>query len=453
MATVFWEIRLYDLLSQEKTAAGVYPEDSTSSQIRYATDLKWTQPLNGLDTFEASVYLDDPMAAIIDKKTCLIKIWRTVDDPANGKSKTKFNFTPDFAGPIIATSHNDGESGKLKFTAISPLWRLQNHFHIRNHHLVLDNSAGEDIIGNHQGGNKDNLPLDQSALMFKLIDLISHGVLPVPHESGLGIIKPLTADYSGTPGTYQGVGLGVDYWPKTVVTAPFYAGAGVNVWSEIFDDLMSRPGGVDIVPQYIHDPTGATTYGAPIAPQVQVDGKRSLLFFKTDVKRGANRSASVTFGYRTSPFNLEAAADSSQLVPGTYGNFVWTVGDGGPNTYFAQQDDLTDIDADGLYMVLKDIGGAKKASLDGIATTELARAKKSDLPVYTAKVSPAAGIYYDIDYTVGDVCKFNMIRDNWSQLNIKQRIYEVVLEYSDNNVESVTMSIADDFTSKVATTP
>lgn len=456
MAEVTWDIRLFDNLSQPKVAAGMYPEDAVNNQIRFATNLEWTFPLNSVDMFQGAVYLDDPMAAIIEKKTCIIKVWRAVNDAVAGKTKSPVSTRPDFAGPVVSIGRNEGGNGMLRFTAANPMWRLQNHFHIRNHHLVLDNLTGLDTQGNHQGGNRDDLPLDQSALMFKLIDLISHGVLPSPYDSGLGIVKPLTSDYDeAIPGNFVGIDLGLNYWPKSIVVAPFYAGAGVSVWSEIMEDIMNREGGVDLVPEYVHDPDGSETgYGVVSHP---VDGRRTLLIFNTALKRGTNRANSMRFAYRygSSP-NLETLDEVGQITPGTYANFVWVVGNGGPNTYFAQANltapALTDIDANGLYMKLVTVGGSFKASMDAQAPDELEKGLKADVPVYTANISPAARIYYDIDYKLGDVCTFDMEQGYWSRIGITQRIHQVILKYSDNNVESADIAVASDFTGKVAVT-
>lgn len=416
MAVTTWTQKLYNLNGTDKTFTDS-EVGGTTNIVRYATKRVFSDVLNGLDVLQGTVYLDDNASAQITRKNTIIKLWRDVSDPDNGKSYTCPAGTPTFAGPIVATKKN-AKANTLDFIAMSPLWRLQTHFHIENHHLVTDFSVGASVNAPYTGGNKDDLVWDHSALMWRLIDLIN-GAFGA--SSFTGIVKPTGS---------------APFWTKTINVSPYYVAKGSWTWSNIFEDLMKRAGGADLAPEYIH------TASSP-----------NLMYFKTDPSRGSDLSASAIFEYGTGAFNLEDISEDAQMVPGKFGNYVWVVGDGGPNAYVATAQDSSDITANGIYMVRVDVSGAKKFDVDMLSSPELSRAKASDRPIYSIVTSPTKPPYYKTDFVTGDVIKLNATKGvGLAITNLKQRIYTTTLAMSDNNVETATLEISHDFVSKVAAT-
>jgi hypothetical protein len=384
-----------------------------TEEIRNPRNRVWTQVHNSMDFMTFTLGLDHPHAALIEKKSSIIKMWRTINDVDHGKVHLPTPTQPDFAGIVVATKKS-GAANTMDVTVMSPLWRLQTHIHIDNHHLVLDTSSPP---AGTLGGNKDNQPWDHSALMWYLIDLVN-GAFGV--ASRTGILKPT---------------VGPDYWPRTLAMAPYYVAKGSNTWSNIFDDLMQRVGGADFAPTYFH-----------------TDNNPGLMYFKTAVARGSDRSSSVSFDYYTGAKNVDDVVEDAQVVPGKYGNYVWAVPDGGPNVYVAIAEDLTSISNVGIYMVLDEIPGAKKATVDNVKTAHLNAAKKADEPVYTITMAPGTTTYAGIDYFLGDIIALNADRGALNFSGKKQRIMQLALAISDNNMETPTVTLTHDFQSKVGTT-
>lgn len=423
MPIVTWDIGVYNRsgVAQNSTS---YDGSVTNQYLKHATDLSWTIPLNGVDEFEFSLYLDDPAALLISKKQTVIKVWRHINDTVNSKTRTPAAGTPDFAG-IVTSVVKTGSENKMKVKCMSPLWLLQAHFHLLNHRLVTDTSSFGGA--NYEGGNANDLPWDHSALMFRLIDLINGAFKNSGGDTG--IRKPTTAAYSGT-GYLAGESL---YWPQTIKTSPHFVQRGSNTWANVFDNLMSRAGAPDLAPEYIHTASSA-----------------NLMYFKTAIVRGQDRSATVNFGYRTGTKYIVDIEESSQVVPGVYGNYLWVVGDGGPNGGNVAVDyDTTSMSANGLYMVRSDVQTAKGTQATELASDKLNVALLADSPIYSIQVSPVVPIYLGIDYFLGDVIMLNASKGALSVTNKKQRIYSVQLSYSDVGVETMTMEISDDFKRKI----
>lgn len=434
MSPTSWLIKAYDLQGNPLSIPDMKGLTGASEAVLYADDRMVSIPQNGLDQLSGKVMLEDPAAAFINKKTCVLKMWRTIDDPVRGAIKSYVAGEPDFAGPVIATNVA-GESGYKTFTAVNPLWRMQSRFHTLNHHLANDTVLSPDYPSPYQlTCNGDNQPFDASALMYRMIALIQAQATPF-QRSDDGIRRPLTKDYSGTPGVFVGTGAGNDYWPKTIQVSPYFIAKGSSTWAEIYDDVMQRASHPDIVPEYIHS-----------------DGDRKLMYFKTQVHRGSDKSASVSFDYHTGEYNLADINVDETLTPGKYGNFVWIVGDGGPNVYIALAEDVSDEMEFTRTQMLVQVQGGLKTDLDPIAPAQLAVGKLGDAPVFQLTHLPSGeGLpYYDVDYGVGDVVMVNAEKGQWSITNVKQRIYQVDLHMDKNNVETAQVLVATDYLGAIA---
>jgi hypothetical protein len=250
----------------------------------------------------------------------------------------------------------------------------------------------------------------------------------------MGIRRPLTKDYSGTPGVFVSVGGGNDYWPKTIQVAPYFIAKGTMGWDEIFQDIMQRVSHPDLHPEYIH-----------------VDGHRELMYFKTAVVRGTDKSGTVSFDFHTGNYNLADIDVDETLTPGQYGNLVWVVGDGGPNVYVAEALDEGDEMAYGSAMVLDTVSGGIKTDLDPVAPAQLAVAKQGDVPTFQLTLLPeeAGSFYYGVDYDLGDIISLSAQKGYWGVSGIQQRIYQADLNMDDDNVETPQLLVSNDYLGKI----
>ena len=94
------------------------------------------------------------------------------------------------------------------------------------------------------------------------------------------------------------------------------------------------------------------------------------------------------------------------------------------------------------------VAGPPPTHLRANAVNDLARAIVPDLN-YSVTLSPAANIYYQKDFSLGDVIALNAQKGALNVSGLKQRIYETTLSISDNNIETVNTRISKDFTGKV----
>jgi hypothetical protein len=408
-----WTIRHYDRAGNAINANySGYSDSGTTNQIAHATDRRMSFGLNNADILEFSLYLDDPMAAQIRRLTSYIKVWRSVDgysDPFN---------QPCFAG-LVQWHRKDGASNLMNVRVMSPLWRLQLRFHLLNHYLKT---------------NPDTSALyRQSELIWRLIYFISNAFGPIVSHTGI------------EKGTFYDVA-------NEIVMAPYFQPKGANVWAEIFDGILAKAASIDIIPRYHH-----------------TDGSGTLMYMDTALKRGTDRSGSVAFTYRTaSPSNCDNVTEEESVNPGTFGNYVWAVGAGGPNSgkiAVAQDAGATGLGygAIGIYMrrdnfqdekrlgVLGPNPPATATHLKANALNILARALVPDT-TYAVELSPAANIYYDKDFKLGDVITLNATKGALNISGLKQRVHECTLAISDNNMEQAFPIISHDFTGKVAVT-
>ncbi len=427
MSVATWTIKAYNLSGTPITAIDSYDTGGTVSEVLYAIDRKWTIPLNGIDQFDFGLYLDDDMATKITPLKTVIKVWRTINDPVYGKSYSSAQ--PDFVGVVGYRAYN-GEENTVRYSCFNPMWRLQFHFHILNHFLVKDTAPGD---ANHQGANVDGEPFDQSALMFRLIDL-TNGAWG-NHETGpsaTGIVRPL----SGPP-----------YWEKTIEEAPFAVAKGQNTWSLIFDNILSAVSGVDLTPEYYHS-----------------DGSARLMYFATAPARGVDRGSGTTFDYHMGNYNCTNMTDEVIVEVGKFANYLWAVGQGGPNKAYAVEEDISGTwgrnntkiymrvhDASNEVSATTEVGAVRNIrALKRIAAAELTRAKYPTNPV-VATLSPAVPPYYMTDFETGDVVRHKASKGAMS-IDAKKRIYQTNLSMSDNNWETAEILASDDFESKVAVT-
>lgn len=407
MSTVDWVLRHYDIEGNPILAFSYDPDLSASSELRHAFDRNVTFNLNSYDELEFALYLDDPAAFNISRGRSVIKLFRSVDDDVY--SKTLSGSSPSFAG-VVTYTEKSGEENILRCKCYSPLWRLQTHFHILNHYLETNIETDEIYT--------------QSELIWKLIDLVNEA-------------------FGGD--SFTGISKGNFNWglPDEPQIGPYFVGKGTNTWSNVFDDIMNRPGGPDIVPRYVH-----------------TNGNRRQMYLDTDEKRGVDRTGDTAFNYHTDPDDLVPNCDDmveeEQLTPGEFGNYLWVVGQGGPNSgkVAARQNssgaDLSDgFDEIGVYMVLVDRDEVKRVdALSPIAEAEFQK-RKNPVPSYSVQISPASGIYYDIDFSLGDVVPLNANKGALQVTNKKQRIYQASLAMSDNNFETATTLVSNDFFGKV----
>jgi len=406
MSDVSWDMRLFDRQGNAINANySGYSDIGTTNQIAHATDRRLNFYLNAVDECEFSLYLDDPMAQQIRRLTRFVKVWRTVpgySDPSN---------QPAFTG-IVGYHQKDGQGNIMRVKCFSPFWRLQFRFHLLNHYLKTNSSTGNDY--------------KQSELIWKLIDLINNAF-------------GLSVSFTGiSQGTFYDVA-------NEVVIAPYFQPKGANTWVEIFDEILLRPGSVDLIPRYHH-----------------TAGNSTLMYLDTALKRGAERS--TTFTYRTAtPSNCINVVEEEFVSPGEFANYVWAVGAGGPNSgKVAVSQDNSALDegynAIGIYMRrvdkpdIKKVGilngpQGKPTDLRAISQAELERSIVPKLN-YSVSLSPAANIYYGKDFSMGDVVNLTATK-NALNVNEQQRIYQCVLSISDNNMETAAPLLAPDFYGKI----
>ena len=411
MGDVSWEMKLYDRSGNAINANySGYSDLGVTNVIGHATDRRLNFYLNAVDELEFALYLDDPMALNIQRLTRFVKVWRTVPGYTDGSN------TPAFAG-IVGNHQKDGESNLMRVKCFSPFWRLQSRFHLLNHYLKKNPATGNDYT--------------QSELIWKLIDLINNAF-------GLSV-------------SFTGIEQGTFYDSGSEISvAPYFQPKGANTWVEIFEGILLRPGSVDLIPRYHH--TG---------------GNPRLMYLDTALKRGTDKSGSVTFSYRTAtPSNCTNMTEEELVEPGELANYVWAVGAGGPNSgkVAVSQDNGAigeGYNAIGIYMRrvnkpdIKRIGilGAnppKTAThLKAIALAELAR---SIIPktTHAVSLSPTANIYYAKNFSIGDVVNLDGEKGALIVGNEKKRIYRCTLSISDNNMETAAPLVADDFFGKVA---
>lgn len=422
MSYTTWLMKLYDLDGVAVTAADY--DGAVSNTIKHATDRKLTLPLNSIDQLDFTLYLDDPMAAKVRRLSTVVKLWRDVADPVASKTFTHTTSAPIFCGKVVQTQF-DGEANTMQVTCMSPLWQLQFRFHLNNHYLKINNGF------NPGGTGATGDPWKQSELMFKLIDLVQ-GAWSGTGASYLGIEKGSWPDVAGEP-----------------EPVPYFVQKGSNTWTHIFENLMTLDASPDIIPRYYH-----------------ADSSSILMYFDTAEKRGSDKSATCRFDYHVgTQWNCLNMTEEASVTPGKFGNYYWLVGQGGPNSgkiatrddssraglNLSDTDDMLDV---GVYQVREDQPDMHLANTVGSPMYRHADAMFQRVTKpgesHTAQLSPAGGTYYQTDFVLGDVVLLNASKGAWVVTSKKQRIQQVTLTQSDNNMETADTLLAQDFNSKVS---
>lgn len=392
----------YDGTSPIEADYSGYSYDVTSNEVFHASSRNINFYLNGVDDAGFTLYLDDPMAALITPTKSMIKIYRTVYD-ADGETilYADDDTFPCFAGTVGSTL-KDGEANTMQVKCFSPLWRLQSRFHVRNHYLVIDADTTEPYTG--------------SGLIFKLISLLNDAF-------------PATGD------AYTGIEQGVQNWADEPEMSPYFVAKGSNTWALIYDDIMSRPAAADLVPIY------------------NDDGSNIAMILDTDEKRGTDNTATAFNYHMGTDDNCNNVTQEIAVNPGEFANFLWAIGQGGANSgkvAVAWDNASGDFDSNsiGLYMKTLDKSEVKRVkALVPIAKAELAQSRWPKF-AYNVELAPFGGLIYNLHFTLGDVIQLRADKGAL-QVNKNQRIYQVGLTMSDNNVEIVSPLVSNDFYGKV----
>jgi hypothetical protein len=201
---------------------------------------------------------------------------------------------------------------------------------------------------------------------------------------------------------------------------------------------MSREGAPDIIPEYRHN-----------------DNDPTIMLFSTAEKRGTDKSASVSFNYRTGTPNLDDVTETEIVVPGEYANYVWVVGQGGPNSgkIAMAENNATSgygYKSIGIYMKRIDLPDFKRydAKMKKVADAELAQSIKPKAS-YEVTVAPGGNLVYGRDFVLGDAISLNATKGALQVSGKKQRVYQVSISNSENNMETCYPLLADDFYGKV----
>src|ERR1041385_6315396 len=137
---VDWKLGIYNRNNNTVINHTDFDGNNNNEFIKHPTDLKVTIPLNGIETLEFSVLITDPIVPHLNTKTTVVRLWRIIDDTVNSITRHPANDTPDYCG-VVTSVTKSGQEGKVKIICQSPLWLIQNHFHIFNHRLVTDPSS------------------------------------------------------------------------------------------------------------------------------------------------------------------------------------------------------------------------------------------------------------------------------------------------------------------------
>lgn len=416
MANVSWEIKHYNRAGNAINANySGFSEAGTTNTVVHAANRSLHFALNSFDTCNFMLYLDDPMATQIGRMRSFIKVWRTVRDDGGGVLYQDAADAPCFAG-VVGQTTKSASQDTMSVTAYSALWILKFRFHVLNHYLKKD---------------PDTAALyKQSALMWKLIEL-TNGAFSIADPTGTGIAE------------------GNFLWAGEPTVAPYFQQKGSFTWTHIFDSIMPKAAGVDIIPRYYHS-----------------DGSSTLMYFDTAQKRGTDRSGSLNYRYGTGTGdNLDDIEEEVQAVPGEFGNFLWAVGQGGPNSgkVAMERHDGTGFGTDGIgeigaRMVRNDYPDEKIIGASTPTKTHLRAHAESDLKIakvpqtrYNISIGKGAAYWYGSHFFVGDVMRLDANKGALQVSNVKQRIYECGLSISENNMEQAAPLIANDFYGKVAT--
>lgn len=410
MAIVTWRKKLYDL------------GGNLISSVDEATNRSWAEALNGIDQMDIGLYHDDALVPELRPGYVVLKMWRDVVDPENGISSIRPDAFPTFAG-ILGQRNIQPGSNVFNYTFYSPLWRLQSRFHLLDHYLGPDTIV---LDPQNTGPGTEIVPATVGNLLWKLIDLVNNTWGPDVNETGIG------------RGSFEDTGLLGDVY--TIAKND-------STW-EHFDSILSAFGSPDIAPTYQH-----------------VDGNNEYMLLNTRLYRGLNLTGAWGLAfpkvalYYTQDRELRNLADlglQEVIQPGVTANFVRGHGQAGKESISAQDDET------GVYFGRDEVGPyMKNVTYDSVHTAaslwahvqmELKRTGKP-VVVWSPQLGQNVPPYYGVDFGMGDLIVLNADRDGRDTGgDLAQRVYQMRATMSDNNVETVTVAVADDFTDKVPPT-
>jgi hypothetical protein len=343
-----------------------------------ARSRKWTVNLNGHDQLTFGLLLEHRMAPLIAPLETVVKLWRRVPgEPVRADQ-------PDFAG-IVGPTDEDGEGDLAQFTCYSHDWLLEDRY------------VWEHLLNGIPFKQKQH-DQDQAQILINLLD------------------------YTNTRGA---TGIAEGSFTATVTRDREYD-VGQNIW-QAYTDIVSTLGGVDIVPQYLHQD------GSPFHMRM---GFRPV--------RGTYLQ-NVRFDYRTGQRNLANLRRRRPIEAGQAPhNFIGVKGQGDAHASpFAARFDDAAIDRFGLrekYVEEQNIQTVK--ALVAIAQSYV-DAEKVLPEVYEATLSPAKPPYYG-QFNVGDGVHLTGKRGSL-QVDKDQRIYQAIMSVSDDTgLETAAITVGDD---------
>jgi hypothetical protein len=398
-------MRHYNLAGGTINAASYY-DGAVSNEIRHATDRSVHFVLDNYEDLSFSLYLNDPMAAVVKPLTSVIKLWRSIYTDTGTLVYTDPADTPAFSGYVAYTGKR-GAANQMQVRVFCPLWRLKTRFHVNNHYLAINEDT--------------SLPYTESELIWKFIDLLQNA-FPTNNRSYMGMEK----------GNFQ--------WANDPEMGPTFQAKGANGWSNIFDTILSRAESPELIPRYYH------TGGSPIQ-----------MYLDTDKARGSDKTGSVSFNYHTGTNdNLDDLTEDIEINPNEFANYLWAVGHGGPNSgklalALNVNDDEFGYDTVKVYQQYAEFNDVQlyNDTLIDMALGELKKNKKP-VPTYGISISPAiSSPFYGQDYVCGDAVSLNANKGALLVSNAPTRIFECTLSMSENNVETSNPLLGPDVKERI----
>jgi hypothetical protein len=295
---------------------------------------------------------------------------------------------PSFAGIVGPIS--EGSGNVVNFTAYSPLWRLQSRFVWTR----LEYKA-----------------TDQSRIVWNLIDYTN------------------TRAGAGGPGA-TGIILGTI--PTSVDRDRAYD-RGQNIWSAITD--LNGLGGFDLAPRYVH-----------------LAGQPQMLEFNTLPINGAYRPL-ARVDYHVGANNCDDMTRQIGVDPGVFATQVREEGQGDTGAApFVARPVAPDIDPAilryGLYERWDQADNVQDTVLLGDMADETLAQSATPLATVQPTISPVKPPYYGVDYLIGDMLPVAANRGRM-RFNVPLRVYQADLSLTDNNLESVQLTMTRDLSETV----
>lgn len=405
-ASVRYRIKHYDL-------NGDFQADITE-----ASDRTVSMPLNNAFSGSFSLFLDDPLVAKLKPLQSVIKLWRDVQDAYWDVHFTMADDRPLVAGYI---SSRRKEGNKIIYTFHDPIWKTQFHFHLLNHRIRAPLKVGP--------GLTTVIPCTLSGLIWKCIDLVQNAFGLDDSELGMRL---------------EGTDTGSD---TALFDGVYRIPQGSWTWDQHCLYLLNQENGVDLHLDYEHNE------GSPILAR----------FFCDHPSRGTDKSDLVQLeygeigtGYQN---NIEELDFDEVFEPKRWANWWRQFGQGQKDTTFSWSEPISGastgplgISTVGIYMGQdKQDNVVSAAYLQGLAKQNLKRSS-ADPSVYSLTLDPTGPPYFWHNFVLGDLIQFRYKKGNLVVPATKERIYQVDLSLSDNNMELCKVLIAPDFLVKVPQT-